>query len=96
MKRFLPTLLACFTFGCAGEGWMLGDAKHGAKGKFQGNGKNVTIYQTQSSFYFHADEIDNGAATLAQGDAASHVIGAVSGLAGTIGATIATKGLLHP
>jgi hypothetical protein len=70
-------LLIFLLAGCAEESWTLGKQGHG---KFQGNAKNVTIKQTPTSFYLHADEIDNATPTIAGGQAVSS--GITAGMTG--------------
>lgn len=69
--RLLPALLLC---SCASETYTLGTANRVAHGRLQGNMKNVTVKATQNSYYMHADEIDNSAATAAGGVATGLII----------------------
>lgn len=83
MRLLVLSILACLLCaGCANEGWVLGP---NGKGHLHGNFKNVTVRQTPTSFYMHADEIDNATATTAGGDAFAKGVGSIGDLGLKIG-----------
>ncbi len=87
--------LALLLSGCASTviSEMGRDGKSHPVLKIQANASNVTFKTAQSDF--HADTLNHSTPTVAGGAAATRVVTAVSGMAGTVSAALITNGVVR-